>query len=72
VSVNGDGWRSDWRRIDEAAVALGCSISTLFRLRRSGVLLRALHWRRCGQGQRSRLLFNVEACQLALAIRCSR
>jgi SLT domain-containing protein len=68
VSVS---YSSDWRRIDAAAAALGTSISTLYRLRRDGVLLRAVHWHRVGGGRRAPVVINVTAARLALQVWCT-
>jgi hypothetical protein len=63
---------SDWRPLPEAAAMLGCSVSTLWRLRAAGVLGRGVHWHRVGLGRRAPVVVNVSAARLALQIQLSR
>jgi len=62
---------SDWLPLGAAADALGLSLSTLYRMRRQGLLLSGVHWHR-GLGRRSPVQVNVTASRLALQVLCSR
>jgi len=62
---------SDWRSLDDAAQALGCSVSTLYRLRSDGVLKAGVHWHRISTGWRAPLRVNVASCRLALRAQCA-
>jgi hypothetical protein len=62
---------TDWQPANIAAQQLGISPSTLFRLRRSGVLRPAVHWHRCSTGRRAPLQVNIPAARLALQVHCS-
>jgi hypothetical protein len=66
-----DGSISQWLPLRQAADALGVSISTLYRMRRDGLLLSGNHWHR-GLGRRSPVQMNVTASRLALQVFCSR
>lgn len=62
---------SEWLPLRRAADALGVSISTLYRMRRDGLLLTGVHWHR-GLGRRSPVQVNISAARLALQVFCSR
>lgn len=62
---------SEWLPLQKAAQALGVSLSTLYRMRRDGLLLTGVHWHR-GLGRRSPVQVNVTASRLALQVFCSR
>lgn len=70
MTVN--GWETRWETLADAAAEIGCSISTLYRLRASGLIARGVHWHRTGPGRRAPVVFNVPAVRLALQVFCSR
>ena len=61
----------EWLPLRQAADALGVSLSSLYRMRRCGLLLTGVHWHR-GIGRRSPVQVNVTAARLALQVFCSR
>lgn len=65
-------YRSEWVPVAVAAKELGCSVRTLQRLRRAGVLRRGVHWHRSGLGRRAPVQVNLPASRLALQVWCCR
>lgn len=64
-------YQTEWLPLADAAAHLGVSISTLYRLRQSGHLRRAVHWHRSTPGSRSPVHINVAAARLLLQVACS-
>ena len=61
-------YRSEWLHLSDAAQALGCSLSTLYRLRDSDRLKAGIHWLRCSPGRRGRVMVNLPAARLLLQV----
>lgn len=61
-------YESDWLPLTQAAKELGCSVSSLYRMRRTGLLLPAVHWHRSSMGKRAAVQVNVSAARLRLQV----
>jgi hypothetical protein len=57
-----------WLPTSEAAAALNCSVSTLQRMRRVGLLQPGLHWRRIAGGRRAPVIVDVAAAEELLRL----